>query len=294
VTDRVHQISRPFVAAVVQSIMAQSPVYAVASMMLSRACGICQASTGPKIVIYPANRDDMSGTSAVTCFRAFFQTFRGTKLYDLLAATPLIAWYGFCLSYRIPALTQQIVQTNFATADVLILASLASKIATPAFFVVLALLLALRHKPRARTTGLYPRFAAVAGTYLGVAIVLLPPRDLSTPLLVISTLILLCGTVLAIYAALSLGRSLSMLPEARRLVTRGPYGLVRHPLYLSEAVALVGVTLQYLSPLAVAVLAIQCVFQLERIKSEERVMSSTFPEYRDYMATTARLVPGVY
>ena len=223
-----------------------------------------------------------------------FKVFQRTKLYDLLAAVPLFAWYGFCLSHQVPALGQQIAETDFATADIRLLTSLASKITTLVFFALLAVLLALRHKPRAKIGGLYPRFAAVAGSYLSVGLVLLPPRELSESLSIVSTALVLCGTGLAIYVVLSLGRSLSMLPQARRLVTNGPYRLVRHPLYLTEAVAVAGITLQYFSPLALALVAFQCIFQLERMKNEERVLARTFPEYRDYMLTTARLLPGIY
>ena len=35
-------------------------------------------------------------------------------------------------------------------------------------------------------------------------------------------------------------------------------------------------------------------FQFERMRNEERVLIEAFPYYRDYMAGTARLVPGVY
>ena len=98
----------------------------------------------------------------------------------------------------------------------------------------------------------------------------------------------------ATYAVLGLGRSLSILPEARRLVTQGPYAIIRHPLYLGELVALLGVTVQYFSGWALLLLLLQCAFQLGRIRNEERVLSSVFPEYRDYMARTARLVPHIY
>jgi protein-S-isoprenylcysteine O-methyltransferase Ste14 len=246
------------------------------------------------MAIHPTNASEALGDSVVARLKESVRAFRITKLYDLLAATPLIAWYGFCLAHQVPAVVRQIAETNLATADIRFLAGIASKIATAIFFVVLAVLLALRHTPRTKTTGLYPRFAAIAGTYLGVGIVLLPSRELSVPLSMVSTLSALCGTVLSIYAALSLGRSLSMLPEARRLVTRGPYRLVRHPLYLSEAVALFGVTLQYLSPLALTLLVFQCIFQFARMQNEEEVLSRAFPQYRDYMAATARLVPGLY
>jgi protein-S-isoprenylcysteine O-methyltransferase Ste14 len=249
---------------------------------------------GPQMAVHRTHAGQSLDHSVVAGLKGSLAAFRGTKAYDLLAAAPLIAWYGFCLAHQLPALARQIAQTDFAAADVRLLAGLASKIATAIFFIVLAVLLALRRTPRAKTAGLYPRFAAVAGTYLGGGIVLLPPRELSAALSLLSTSSVLCGTVFAIYAALSLGRSLSMLPEARRLVTRGPYRLVRHPLYVSEALALVGVTLQYLSPLALTLLVFQCIFQLERMTNEERVLARTFPEYRDYMAATARLVPGVY
>ena len=53
-------------------------------------------------------------------------------------------------------------------------------------------------------------------------------------------------------------------------------------------------TLQYLSPWAPALLALQCIFQLERMKNEDLVLSRAFPDYRDYAARTARLLPGLY
>jgi len=237
---------------------------------------------------------DFTGVPALIRLKDRLTAFRATALYDRIAAAPLIGWFGFCLAHRLPALAEEIRAIDFAAADAGLLAALVAQAATALFFVVLALLLGLRRRPRARSRGLYPRVAAVLGTNLGVAMVLLPPRELPAFLSLLATLLALGGTAFAIYAALSLGRSLSMLPEARRLVTGGAYGLVRHPLYLSEAVALAGATLQCLSPLALALFAIQSLFQLERIRNEERVLANVFPDYRAYMATTARLVPGFY
>jgi protein-S-isoprenylcysteine O-methyltransferase Ste14 len=93
---------------------------------------------------------------------------------------------------------------------------------------------------------------------------------------------------------LVLGRSISLVPEARRLVTKGPYALIRHPLYLGEMVAISGIALQHLSVWALLLLCLAWAFQFQRMKYEERVLSQSFPEYEDYMAKTARLVPGVY
>ena len=129
---------------------------------------------------------------------------------------------------------------------------------------------------------------------MSVGFVLLPPRELSYALYLISLLLVIAGTGFAIYAVLGLGRSLSILPEARRLVTSGPYALVRHPLYLGEMVALAGVALQYLSAWSLLLLGLVWTFQLQRMKYEELVLFQIFPEYGDYMARKARLVPGVY
>ena len=82
--------------------------------------------------------------------------------------------------------------------------------------------------------------------------------------------------------------------EARKLVTHGPYRLVRHPLYLAEEVATIGIFLQFLSWPAAAVLALHFGFQIARMLNEERVLGEAFPEYADYARRTARLMPGVW
>ena len=162
-------------------------------------------------------------------------------------------------------------------------------------FVALALIfLAIRRPPRAKAKGLIPRISAFAGAYLMVAVVWLPPQPIDVMLSFISLALILGGVCFSIVALSHLGRSFSLMPEARQLVTDGPYAVVRHPLYLGEAFSTLGLMLQYLSPLAVAIVALQLAFQLQRIKNEERVLGSLFPEYHAYRTRTARLVPGVY
>jgi len=223
-----------------------------------------------------------------------------TKLYDLLAAIPLIAWYGYCAVQQFSSLTQQIelawlmAETDIAAMDAVFVTRLFSNFAIMGFITVLIVLLVVRRKPTARGRGIYGRFVAVSGAFLGLSIVQLPPRELSPAIYLTSALLILGGTTFAIYAVLGLQRSFSVLPEARGLVTRGPYAMIRHPLYLGEFVALLGITLQYFSLWALLLLVLQCTFQVERMRNEERVLSGVFPEYRDYMARTARLVPHIY
>jgi protein-S-isoprenylcysteine O-methyltransferase Ste14 len=85
-----------------------------------------------------------------------------------------------------------------------------------------------------------------------------------------------------------------MMAEARRLVTSGPYRFVRHPLYLAEELAIIGISMQFFSLSTALVLAVQIAFQLRRMYNEEAVLAESFPEYAAYQQRTARLLPGIY
>ncbi|HUN99376.1 MAG TPA: isoprenylcysteine carboxylmethyltransferase family protein [Bradyrhizobium sp.] len=237
---------------------------------------------------------------AIATVMGDLRALRRTKLYDLFAAAPLIFWYLFCAAQMLPSLAQRValVKLFFRTDPSMLPATLVlgtvSRVSSLVFFAVLVVMFTVRYVPQRAAPGFFPRFAAVAGTFLSAGFVLLPSPELSHALYLASLLLVIAGTGFAIYAVLVLGRSLSILPEARRLVTRGPYAFVRHPLYLGEMVALAGVALQYLSASALLLLGLVWVFQLQRMKYEERVLFQIFPEYGDYMARTARLVPGVY
>src|SRR5262249_17514739 len=154
-------------------------------------------------------------------------------------------------------LVRLFIQTDPSALPAGLLLSTVARATTLAFFAVLIALFAVRRVPQQRPTGLYPRCAAIGGTFIGVGIVLLPPQELSSALYLASLLLIIGGTLFAICAALVLGRSISLFPEARRLVTSGPYALVRHPLYLGEIVAISGVALQYLSVWALLLLGLQ-------------------------------------
>jgi len=225
---------------------------------------------------------------------AHLQALQHTKVYDLLAALPLIIWYGLCAAARLPALLHEIAVTDLGSIDFRTIVGLLSELATLAFMSTLIALLILRDTPRAKAEGLMPRAAALAGTYLSAAIVLLSPAEPANQLYFTGTLLAVAGTIFALYGALNLGHSISMMSEARRLVVHGPYAVVRHPLYLGEGIVLVGLTLQFLSLSAALILLLQCACQVIRMNNEEQVLLRTFPQYKDYMARTARLIPYVY
>lgn len=225
---------------------------------------------------------------------AAWRAHEGSKLYDLVAATPLIVWYALCGAQLLPALVAQLDAFDFAAETPLYYTGLASKLASLFFIVMLLALLVTRHPPKAKAPGLLPRVAAIAGTYLGVAMLWLPPRALPAELHLASALMILGGTLFALYSVAYLGRSISIMAEARRLVTDGPYARIRHPLYLGEAVALTGLLMEYFSLWAVILFALQLTYQIQRMKNEETVLGGMFPAYAGYMARTRRLIPGIY
>ena len=237
---------------------------------------------------------------AIAMVTSRLNSLRQTKLYDLCAAAPLIAWYMFCATQMLPSLADQValvklfIQTDPSVLPSTLVLSTASHISTLIFLLSLVVMFMARHIPQHATLGFYPRFAALAGTFLSTGFVLLPQQELSYALYLASLLLVLGGTGLAICAVLVLGRSISLLPQARRLVTSGPYAIVRHPLYLGEIVATTGVALQYLSAWSLLLLGLVSAFQFQRMKYEELVLSQIFPEYGNYVTRTARLVPGVY
>jgi len=99
------------------------------------------------------------------------------------------------------------------------------------------------------------------------------------------------GYLASAVVLLWLGRSFSVMPEARRLVTSGPYRWVRHPLYATEMVVAVGIMIQVGTPFATALGGLHLALQVARARYEERVLAEAFPEYAGYKARTRMFIP---
>jgi protein-S-isoprenylcysteine O-methyltransferase Ste14 len=92
-------------------------------------------------------------------------------------------------------------------------------------------------------------------------------------------------------SVLSLGRCFGVLPEARGLVTSGPYRFVRHPVYLGEIGACAGLAIAAPTYGNAAIFAALVIAQNVRMRLEERALTQAFPEYAEYVASTPRLLP---
>ena len=173
-------------------------------------------------------------------------------------------------------------------------AEVVSRSSTILFLGLLSILFIIRLEPIKKAKGILPRVLAVAGTFSMTLVTIFPRADLSLTETVIASLLSLGGTGLSLFALAHLGRSFSVMAEARRLVTSGPYRIVRHPLYMFEAMASLGILIQFFSFYSVLIYLAHCFFQLQRMKNEEAVLEGVFPEYESYKSKTPRLIPGLY
>ncbi|HEX5188996.1 MAG TPA: isoprenylcysteine carboxylmethyltransferase family protein [Streptosporangiaceae bacterium] len=104
----------------------------------------------------------------------------------------------------------------------------------------------------------------------------------------------LFGLALAVTALVYLGRSFGLVAADRGLVTRGPYALVRHPVYAAYIVIEAGYVLQSVSPRNAVVVAFATCCNIGRIRAEERLLAAT-AGYAEYAARVPwRLLPGVW
>ena len=133
---------------------------------------------------------------------------------------------------------------------------------------------------------------SMVGTFCILATSYLPQSDHGPGYLLASDVLLTAGMAWSVWGLAYLRRSFSILPEARRLVTGGPYALCRNPLYLGEGVASLGAVLPGFTAWHVLLLAVFVGSQLLRIRWEQRVLLETFgDEFQRYLDTVPMLLP---
>jgi len=171
--------------------------------------------------------------------------------------------------------------------------SLLSSFCLAIFYMLLAVLILSRPPAKAHADGVMPRIAAFVGSYLPWTISFFGKTAEALPNL-LSTACVLIGLVMMLVTIRHLGRSFSLVPQARSVVQSGPYRWIKHPLYFAEEIVIVGVVLQYLTPVTVLVLVLHICVQVCRILYEEDLLRRTCPEYSSYEASRWRLVPFVW
>lgn len=145
--------------------------------------------------------------------------------------------------------------------------------------------------------------ATLAGLLLGwLAATRLPGARLpgsAWTWLVVGLALMWAGVALRVWGVATLGRffrRVVVVQAGHRLVTEGPYRLIRHPAYAGNLLLYLGIGVALgngLSALACATLP--ALGHLPRILVEERALTEGLgEEYRRYASRTARLIPKVW
>jgi protein-S-isoprenylcysteine O-methyltransferase Ste14 len=216
------------------------------------------------------------------------EALRRGKLYDFIAGLPLILWFGYGAVKLRPDLAADarawMMQPDSLLANMRVFALFAAL----AFNLLLIYLIVVRTEPVRRSSGVLPRLCGFAGTFLGVGILQLKPQTLSLSWQTVAAALVFAGSLGSAIVLARLGKSFSIMPEARNLVTSGPYAYARHPLYAMEFLTLAGTAIQFAQPWATLLALGVTVFQVLRTIFEERVLAAAYPEYARYRTRVKR------
>jgi len=218
---------------------------------------------------------------------------RDTKVFDTIAALPLILWFAYGALQLRAVLAHDGAMIAGGTASLFTWVQFFSLLAALCFNLLLVHLLVVRDKPVAKSKGAVPRIFAVAGTFAGVGILQLPVAQLGMGMQALAAVLIGIGSLASFLVLWRLGKSFSIMPEARKLVTQGPYAHARHPLYAVEMITIIGTALQFAAPWSWVLALLVVTLLWIRSHFEEQVLAESFPEYAAYRAKTARFIPGI-
>ena len=119
----------------------------------------------------------------------------------------------------------------------------------------------------------------------------------SDAILIGSSFLCVCGVVLCIWARATLGRNWSgtvTLKENHELIVRGPYRLVRHPIYTGLLAMLMATAMQQRHLAGVTGTILVFVSLWIKLSHEEEVMGKQFPDqYPAYRKRVKRIIPFI-
>ncbi|HKF41660.1 MAG TPA: isoprenylcysteine carboxylmethyltransferase family protein [Thermoanaerobaculia bacterium] len=98
-----------------------------------------------------------------------------------------------------------------------------------------------------------------------------------------------------VYRANTFAAATIRVEPGQRVISTGPYAIVRHPMYASALLYLVGMPLALGSYCGLLVVPAFTAVLVWRLLDEEKLLGRDLPGYRDYQAKVRwRLIPGVF
>jgi protein-S-isoprenylcysteine O-methyltransferase Ste14 len=111
---------------------------------------------------------------------------------------------------------------------------------------------------------------------------------------IVTAMISAVGLLLVVIGKIALGRSFGVVPANRGVVIRGPYTLVRHPIYTGYLITHAAFFMANPTPWNAIIIVVADTALVVRALMEERVLSAD-EEYQGYCRRVGwHLVPGVF
>jgi len=159
-------------------------------------------------------------------------------------------------------------------------------------FVLVATMISRRVPTRITPNPLFWLLAFVS-VYWWLAAATLAPRgrpllpNWGTNMIAISTLII------QLWARLSLGRNIGLVPAQRQIVTHGAYRYMRHPIYTGTLLSYFGVVLRSYSSSSVVLFSLGIIWTVIKSLVEESFLRAD-PQYAAYLQRVRwRWIPGI-
>jgi protein-S-isoprenylcysteine O-methyltransferase Ste14 len=147
--------------------------------------------------------------------------------------------------------------------------------------------------------------AIMVGASIGfIALLLVPALDFRFGWTRVSVWIVLLGQLMFVTGFAFVGRvyqentytaATIQVEKGQRVISTGPYALVRHPMYASALIYIVGTPLALGSYVGLLAVAFMAPFLVWRLLDEERMLARELPGYTDYQGRVRyRLIPYVW
>jgi len=106
------------------------------------------------------------------------------------------------------------------------------------------------------------------------------------------------GALLGLWAiiVMQLGR-FNITPEIHqnsRMVIKGPYKYIRHPMYASVLLITLAWVLNYLTLFRFGIWFVLLIDLLLKLRFEERLLAEHYERYQDYRKRTKKLIPRIF
>lgn len=99
------------------------------------------------------------------------------------------------------------------------------------------------------------------------------------------------GAGLSDWGLVVMGRNFTVLIEANQLVKKGPYQVIKHPIYAGEALIALALAIGLNSALGYGIFSASIVVLVFRARLEERKLRRAYPDEEAYFKSTAMFLP---